>query len=287
MSERKNTYRGRLLPTYRWDDWDTRKSDPHQLSDLDGKLLVCTAEVLKDFMADMERDGTEVLPPQSVIFPILEMNVSKRSSATRKAEHLIEKGEITIPPSSMIPTFMNSGHAIPGVEDHYMGSDHPSQELFAYNRLGKTSWQNQKFGAHCLKAIEFAHPNGVVTATNGPLRVKAHESSRDSDKESEGWVILSSKASIATIAENGRRASLISRVTGAVDITSPLLTKSETEAITELTGYERPFGDSTDTRVVMARKALLVDALLRTDGQESSPFRPVIQTVYLTQQPQK
>ena len=286
MSSETYTYRGRLLPTYRWDDWDGRDPAPHQLSNLEDKLRASTANVLRDFVHESGLAGKQVLPPASVISPIIAMNIAKRTSATRRAEDLVEKGEITIPPASLIPTFMNSGHEIPGVEDRYMWNDHPSQELFAYNRLGKKSWLNRRFGEHCLKAISFAHPHGEVRASEAETRVKAHASTVDTDTASEGWIIVSSKTPIASIDENGRRASLISRVTGAVDITSPWLYSDETEAILELSQHDR-LPDDTPISVTMAQKALLLNALNRHDGNQNSAFHPVIQTVYLTQQSQK
>lgn len=286
MSNETYTYRGRLLPTYRWDDWDKDNSNPHQLSELEGKLLVSTANVLHDYIQESGLAGLHILPPASVISPIIAMNIAKRTSATYKAEDLVEKGEISRPPTSLIPTFMNSGHEIPGVEDRYMHADHPSQELFAYNRLGKKSWLNQRFGAHCLKAIGFAHPNGHVEASDGHTRVKAHVLGPDADTASDGWVIVSSKTPIASISENGRRASLISRVTGAVDIRSPWLYQDEVTAIEELSRHDR-LTDEQPLSVVMAQKALLLGALNRHDGSPDSAFHPVIQTVYLTQQTQK
>ena len=226
-----------------------------------------------------------MLPPTSVIAPIIAMNVAKRTSATYKAEELIEKGEISIPPASLIPTFMNSGHEIPGVEDRYMWNDHPSQELFAYNRLGKKAWFNRRFGAHCLKAVKFAHPHGIVQPSDEPTRVKAHDT-LPPDATADGWLVVSSKAPIATIEENGRQASLISRVTGAVDMTNPWLYQDETDAFRELSKYVAEPGEEPTPRV-MAQKAMLLAALERHEGNANSAFHPVIQTVYLTQRPQK
>lgn len=247
--------------------------------------MVSTSSVLRNFILEKEELGRQVLPPSSVIAPIIAMNVAKRTSATRKAEQMVEKGEIEIPPASLIPTFMNSGHEIPGVEDRYMWNDHPSQELFAYNRLGKKAWLNRRFGAHCLKAISFAHPHGTVRPSDVETRVKAH-ATFGPDDATEGWIVVSTKTPIATISENGRHASLISRVTGAVDISNTWLYADEADAIKELSEYDADPGES-PTPAVLAQKAMLLSALERHEGNENSAFHPVIQTVYLTQQPQK
>jgi hypothetical protein len=287
VSKIDTTYSGRLLPTYRWDDWDTRNPEPHQLSKLEDKLLASTSKVLHNFIQEAEEIGDHVLPPESVISPILTMNVAKRSSATRNAEVLIHKGEITTPPASLIPTFMNSGHTIPGVQDRYMLNDHPSQELFAYNRLHKKSWLNRRFGEHCLKAIGFAHPNGIVESSKHDTRVKAHASPYALDTSADGWVIVSTKSTIASVYENDRRASLISRVTGAVDITSPTIGREEADAILELAQCDKIYENAASAASVIAQKALLLEALNRNDDTENNAFHPVIQTVYLTQQSQK
>lgn len=214
------------------------------------------------------------------------MNVRKRSSAVRRAEADIAAGDIVAPPPSLIPTFMASGHELPGVEDGYMRDDHPSQELFAYNRLQKTSWLNRRFGEHCLKAIKFAHPHGQVEPSALPVRVKAHAptASAAGGRRAKGldeWVVISTKAPIATIHENARQAALISRVTGAVDLTSPKLSAEVTEAISDLSAHD-PLPDH-ESAAVLAQKALLLDALIAHDGSGTNPFYPVIQTVYLTQ----
>ncbi len=281
MSETPNTYQERLLPTYRWD----RK---HKLSSSESELLSYTEKSLLKFRESMESDGNSLLPPQTVVRPIISMNVRKRTSATRHAEEAIARGEMIAPLTSLIPTFMASGHPIPGVEDSYMKDDHPSQELFAYNRLGKKSWVNRRFGEHCLRAIGFAHPEGTVRASSSAsTRIKAHSVvqagvASNGQHFPDEWVIISSKTPIATVEENGRIATLISRVTGAVDLTNPLLAQQETEALVDLSGHE--VVHEHQTAAVLAQKALLVDALLRTDDTEGNPFHPVIQTVYLTQQ---
>jgi hypothetical protein len=217
------------------------------------------------------------------------MNVAKRSAAMHQAEAGIAGGAIVAPPTSLIPTFMVSGHRIPGLEDGYMTYDHPSQELFAYNRLGKRSWLNARFAQHCLRAVGFAHPSGTVEASSaGSLRVKAHSSMpRLEGADSNGldaWAVVSTKSPIATIRENGRQASLISRVTGAVDLTSPELTWGETDAITWLADHEAL--PESDVEFALGQKAVLRDALERLDESEKNPFYPVVQTIYLTQQPQ-
>jgi len=274
--------RARLLPTYRWDDWDDRTGQ--RPSDDKIKLRDSTARLLLDFARQTK--GTR--PPESVIIPIVDMNIAKRTLAISRAEQLVEYGQITRPPVSLIPTFMASGHAILGVEDGYMLSDHPSLELFAYNRLGKKSWLNRRFGEHCLTAIGFAHPHGVVRPGDMPTRVKAHSPTpgqQDGATGSEEWVIVSSKSPIATITENGRHASMISRVTGAVDLSSQQLSSAEKEAISQLAMHER-FADL-PPETVLGQKALLLDALERNDESPLTPFYPVLQTVYLTQLDQK
>ncbi len=281
MSVTANTHPERLLPTYRWD----RK---HQLSSSETELLNYTEKSLLAFRESLPSDAAMLLPPHSVVRPIVSMNVRKRTSATRQAEEAIERGEMSAPHTSLIPTAMASGHAIRGVEDSYMKNDHPSQELFAYNRLGKNAWINRRFGEHCLRAVGFAHPEGTVRASSDLTRVKAH-SVGHSNVSSRGrtipdeWVIVSSKTPIATLEENGRVATLISRVTGAVDLTNPHLTTQETEAIVELSQHEVVYEHQ--TAAVLAQKALLVDALMRMDDNDDNAFHPVIQTVYLTQCP--
>lgn len=280
MSVTANTHPERLLPTYRWDDEDN-------LSSSESELLKYTEKSLLSFRESMGDDAAVLLPPHSVVRPIVSMNIRKRTSATRRAEEAIERGEMIAPLTSLIPTFMASGHAITGVEDSYMKNDHPSQELFAYNRLGKNSWVNRRFGEHCLRAIGFAHPEGTVQASSGSTRAKAHSMGQSNvgshSSIPDEWVIVSSKTPIATIEENGRVATLVSRVTGAVDLTNPHLTHQETEAIVELSGHEVVYEHQ--TTAVLAQKALLIDALLRMDDKDDNPFHPVIQTVYLTQCP--
>jgi hypothetical protein len=269
--------RGRLLPTYRWDETDYLSNSEMKLRDLTSQLLI-------DFIEGSD-DPEAFTPPKGIISPIVAMNVHKRSSAMRQAEAQIATGQIVAPPPSLIPTSMASGREIPGVEDGYMSGDHPSQELFAYNRLGKKSWQNKRFGEHCLKAIGFAHPNGTVTSSDAQTRVKAHAPGLGiygtNGDGLEEWVVISTKAPIATIDENERQAALISRVTGAVDLTSPLLDRHVTDAITHLS--ERDPLPEHDSELVLGKKALLLEALEFYDGSEDNPFYPVIQTVYLTQ----
>lgn len=279
VTEKARNFRDRLLPTYRWDEKD-------KLSSSELELRRTTSSLLLDFLHQSKDGQTEAfIPPEDIIFPIVAMNVRKRSSAMRQAEALIEAGDIVAPPSSLIPTFMASGREIPGVEDGYMRADHPSQELFAYNRLQKKSWLNRRFGEHCLKAIGFAHPHGEVVPASAPTRVKAHAPALvPSGKHTKGldeWVVVSTKSPIATIRENGRQASLISRVTGAVDLTSPELGSEVTQAIIDLSEHD-PLPNH-ESAQVLAQKALLLDALEFYDGTDVNPFYPVIQTVYLTQ----
>jgi len=215
------------------------------------------------------------MPPIGVVLPIADMNVAKRSAAMRQAEAGIAEGTIVAPPTSLIPTFMVSGHRIPGLEDGYMTGDHPSQELFAYNRLGKRAWLNSRFAQHCLRAVGFAHPSGIVeTSGSGSVRAKAHSSMpRLEDAHSYGldaWAVVSTKSPIATIRENGRQASLISRVTGAVDLTCPELSLDEAEAITWLADHEAL--PEHDIEYALGRKAILRDAIERFDGSEKNPF---------------
>ena len=239
-----------------------------------------------NFISNESSEGRTVVPPTEVIAPIISMNVIKRTSATRRAEQLVEKGQIEIPLSSLIPTFMNSGHEIPGIEDPYLMHDHPSQELFAYNRLGKKAWLNRRFGQHCLKAVSFAHPHGSVQPSTMPTRIKAHATGADIDHSTDSWIIASTKTPIARIDERGRQAQLISRVTGAIDMSNPLLHNEEIQAISELAQYDAERGERL-TPHILAQKAVLLDALERHEGDSNSAFHPVIQTVYLTQQPQK
>jgi len=271
------------LPTYRWDEDD-------KLSDSETELRTHTSRLLNDFRSHAVKAGIDDLPPSDIIDAIATMNVAKRSSATRRAEHLIADGVIQRPPASLIPTFMQSGHEIIGLEDRYMTNDHPSQELFAYNRLAKRSWLNRRFGEHCLRAIRFAHPHGIVRASDTPTRVKAHSTAHvgmqtAQAKSQEEWVIVSSKSPIATIEEKGRQASLISRVTGAVDLTSPALKPDVIDAISDLARHEIVPEHAATT--VIGQKAVLLDAIVNHDEREDNPFYPVIQTVYLTQLAQK
>lgn len=283
MSNNNEKRQERLLPTYRWDEGS-------KLSDSETELRSYTSRLLNDFRTQAVEAGYDDLPPSDIIDAIATMNVAKRSSATRRAERLIADGVIQRPPASLIPTFMQSGHEIIGLEDRYMTNDHPSQELFAYNRLAKRSWLNRRFGEHCLQAIGFAHPHGIVKASDAVTRVKAHSTvhvglSSGHATGPDEWVIVSSKSPIATIEENGRQASLISRVTGAVDVTSPVLKPDVIEAITDLARHEIIPEHAANT--VLGQKAVLLDAILAHDEREDNPFYPVIQTVYLTQLAQK
>lgn len=287
MSIKSAENQARLLPTYRWDEWDERKGQ--KVSTDEPKLFASTQKRLLEFLRENAAEaGSEPRPPEDIINSIISMNVAKRSLATRRAEALIEKGEVLPPPISLIPTFMASGHVVLGVEDEYMKHDHPSQEVFAYNRLGKNSWLNLRFGEHCLTAMALAHPNGVVEPSAIPTRVKAHATvSRPSEEGAvaNDWIIVSSKKPIATITENGRRASLISRVTGAVDTGSSLLKPHESDAIRNLSEHE--VISNHVTAAAIGQKALLLHALERLEGLPDNPFYPVIQTVYLTQLDQK
>jgi hypothetical protein len=272
------------LPTYRWDDWDTRTGT--KVSDDEDKLRASTSALLLEYLRE-ESESAEGLsrPPIEVITPIVNMNIDKRTAATKRAEVMVEQGVISRPPVSLIPTFMASGHAIIGVEDGYMRGDHPSQELFAYNRVGKKSWLNRRFGEHCLKAISFAHPGGLVEPAVAPTRVKAHSTDPIFDQSiadmNEDWKIVSSKTPIAVIRENGRSAALISRVTGAVDLASEQLSDDERIAIHSLA--EQADIHTHDATTTLGNKALLLSALERSEESQDNPFHPVIQTVYLTQ----
>lgn len=281
MSIEQSSAHDRLLPTYRWSQKDQRVSGTEK--DL-GRL---TSLRLINFLHEFGED--ETLPPEGVILPIVGMNVHKRTAAVQRAQELIVAGEVSAPPPSLIPTFMASGHEIAGIEDGYMTHDHPSQELFAYNRLGKKSWLNRQFGEHCLRAIGFAHPHGDVQAATSPTRAKAHSPMIGlTDVDSNGldeWAVISTKTPIATIHENGRQASLVSRVTGAVDLTSSELADQELHAITWLSQHEMLPEHASD--VALGNKALLLDAIERHDGSSKNPFYPVIQTIYVTQQPLK
>lgn len=277
-------HRARLLPTYRWDDWDERTGT--KVSTDEDKLRASTRALLLEYLRGQNGDTDELThPPTEIIAPIVDMNIAKRSAATRQAEMLIEEGIINKPPVSLIPTFMASGHPIVGVEDGYMRADHPSQELFAYNRIGKKAWLNRRFGEHCLTAIGLAHPHGAVTPSYTPTRIKAHPTTPIYDHSrssmNDDWRIISSKTPIALIHENGRRAALITRVTGAVDLTSPELSEDERAAVRNLSddSAERQY----ECVTTLGDKALLLSALDRTEGTEENPFYPVIQTVYLTQ----
>lgn len=228
------------------------------------------------------------MPPEGVVLPIVAMNVAKRSAAIREAVADIAAGKIVAPPTSLIPTFMTSGHSIAGLEDGYMTDNHPSQELFAYNRLGKRSWLNAKFAKHCLRAVGFAHPNGVTMPATESVRAKAHSplaGLRHADSNGlDDWAVVSTKSPIASIYENGRKAELISRVTGAVELTSPELGLDETEAIAWLAKHESL--PDTNIDFTLGQKAILGDAIERLDGSDKNPFYPVVQTVYLTQRPE-
>lgn len=269
--------RDRLLPTYRW----TKDGKP---SGSEIQLGRQTSNLLLDFLHE---HGDVSMPPEGVILPIAAMNVAKRSAAMRQAESDITEGKLFAPPTSLIPTFMVSGHSIAGLEDGYMTNNHPSQELFAYNRLGKKSWLNVRFAQHCLRAVGFAHPNGITTPSVDSMRAKAHSPLAGLKGAEENglneWAVISTKSPIACILENGRKAELISRVTGAVDLTSPELRGEETEAITWLANHESL--PETNVTYALGQKAILRDAVERLDGSEKNPFHPVLQTVYLTQKP--
>jgi hypothetical protein len=242
---------------------------------------------LLDFRRAADKGSREALPPADIIRAIASMNVAKRSVAIRNAEAMIKNGEISKPPSSLIPTFMAAGRELPGVEDSYMKEDHPSQELFAYNRLGKRSWLNRRFGEHCLTAIGFAHPSGIVEPAIAPTRVKAHRPEIISvggsvNGISDEWIVISSKNPVAQIYENERQAALISRVTGAVNVNkSTHLEKKTLDAIVHLSRPESVFEH--DESTILGQKALILAALEQFDGADDSPFYPVIQTMYLTQ----
>lgn len=269
----------RLLPTYRWDEKDS-------LSASQAELRSKTTKLLLEFRQSAPRDSRKTLPPENIIKPIVKMNVDKRTFAIHNAEEMIRQGEIATPPPSLIPTFMAAGRELPGVEDRYLKDDHPSQEIFAYNRLGKRSWLNKRFGQHCLTAIGFAHPSGSVEPAAAPTRVKAHRPAtiaghRIQPDQTDDWTIISSKTPIALIQEDARKAALISRVTGAVDLSKLSDDHDALDAVTHLSRPESVFEH--DEATILGQKALLLDRLEHFDEADDSPFYPVIQTVYLTQ----
>lgn len=267
---------GRLLPTLHWDkSWAESKP---------AMVMAMSQRILGEFLEVHGSESENDLPPVDVVLPIAAMNVGKRMIMKQEAERSIKAGLLREPPTSYIPSFMGSGNFIPGLEDGYLNDDYPSLELFAYNRLGKKSWLNSRFAAHCLRAVGLAYPDGQVHASEPALRTKAHSASRltgQKTTDSEDWLIISSKSPIATVSKNGRDAMLVSRVTGAVDLSNPHLTNEESDSILELSMHEKI--PDCDIERSLAQKALLADAIIRNDGSGESPFHPVIQTVYLTQ----
>lgn len=265
----------RLLPTIRWDEILTEDKTEllprKQIATYASKLQQATNAVFSEYMESPEHAIPDVDPV--AIAHAAEYNLKKRGQALLRGVALVEDGLAQIPSPTMVPSTMLIGDEVPGIRDPYLDQPHPSQELFAYNRLGKMSMFNPEFAAHCVQALQFAYKRGEVVAKQQCTDAKIISDCGESDE----WALVSVKTKIADIAHDGRTAQVVSRATGVIDLTSPELRPRHTELIEELQDPDVP------REVLMSRKLALLDLLYVNDGRGHSPIFPVIQSTYITQ----
>jgi len=246
----------RRLPTFRFDE--NKPDDVHQLP----KVTV------KRFEAFLNESGSEWLPPLDVIYSIVRVNSGKREKAFLRA---IEEAGDHFPPQTTINSIMNYGGPIPGVRDRYLDADYPSHEVFAYNRLGKRSMLNRKFGEKCIEAMQYAYPESTETGQFENLRARVH---RVVETDDERLAVVSTKETIDNRQYNGRTSLLVSRVTGVARLDHEAMSPEVVNAIENL-------AEDTEVEQIIGAKALLADFIESSDG--SSAVLPVIQTIYQTQ----
>lgn len=248
----------RQLPTFRFDENTT---------DDVKRLLYVTNERFKNFLDDNEEP--EWLPPFDVINSIVRVNTQKRETAFLRA---VDEAEGAYPPQTTINSIMNYGGAIPGVDDRYLDADYPSHEVFAYNRLGKRSMLNRKFGKRCIEAMRYAYPASIEKGQFESLRARVH---RIVDTADEPLAVVSTKETIDHREYNGRTSLLVSRVTGVARLDHDAFDVTTRQAIETLADHK------CGTDRLMGAKALLTDFIRSCDDTDA--IVPVIQTMYQTQ----
>jgi len=210
---------------------------------------------------------------------VVRVNVAKRNKAfQRTMAEVAANPHMNKPPDTYLPTIMNVGAPIPGIEDRYLDDDYPSREVFAFNRLGK-SFTNERFARHCLLALDIAYPESDSVEVSGGLRVKAHRLLPNSS-----LAVVSSKQVIGARRRGERETSLISRTTGVIDLDTAAITHDERFAILKLIDYENTYVH--DGGFLPKAEASLCKAALRgliLDGTREDSVNPVIQTVYQAQ----
>ena len=217
--------------------------------------------------------------PLDVARQVVNVNVTKRGRAHDRAVAELKNNPSLLVPVSMLPTIMNAGETLTGLEDPYLDDDYPSHEVFAFNRTGKESFRNQMFARHCMRALEIAYPGSEAVDSCKSFRVKAHRIIPGTT-----MAVVSSKQTIGTHRKSDRETSLISRTAGLVDLNDSRLNDSELSAIQELIEFEnRKIRDGevlSDTDAALFKSAL--QAMILDDEREGLVL-PVIQTVYQTQ----
>lgn len=250
----------RKLPTFRF--------DKNTAEDVE-YLRKITSDRYETFLRDLSETDSDVwISPREVIASIVRVNSQKR----QKAFLQVLNGENELPPETVINSIMNYGASIPGVVDEYLEDDYPSHEVFAYNRLGKTSMLNRKFGEKCIEAMRYAYPESDELGQFENLRARVH---RVVDTAEGRLAVVSTKETIDRRSYKDRTSMLISRVTGVARMDHESISPAIEGAIETLADYQ------CDVERLMGAKALLTDFIREND--DSDAVLPVIQTMYQTQ----
>lgn len=234
-------------------------------------LREVTYQRYEDFLDGIDEDTAMHmwLPPYDVISSIVRVNSQKRQKAFRRT---VEAAQGNLPPETIISSIMNYGAPIPGVADYYLDADYPSHEVFAYNRLGKLSMLNRRFGKRCIEAMQHAYPESVQVGAFENLRARVH---RILDTSGEKLAVISTKEAVDRRTHNDRTSLLVSRVTGVARLDHAVMDSGVKRAIETLAEH----ACSTDR--LIGAKALLTDFVREYDDSEA--VLPVIQTMYQTQ----
>ncbi len=251
----------RKLPTFRFDE--------HRIDDVE-KLPSVTSRRYDDFLANPANlDSSVWLPPIDTIHSIVDVNTQKRQKAFLRA---VAESDDKFPPQTIIASIMNYGSSIPGVVDRYLDEDYPSHEVFAYNRLGKHSMLNRKFGKECVTAMGHAYPESTELGQFENLRARVH---RIIETENERLAVVSTKETVDRRQYNGRTSLLVSRVTGVARMDHAAMSPCVEQAIETLAEHHD------DHTRMLGAKALLKDYVHEHDGDGA--IVPVIQTMYQMQ----
>lgn len=249
----------RKLPTFRFDE--------HTVRDMD-LLAKATAKRYEEFLEDAA-DEQVWIPPLNVISSIINVNSQKRRKAF---EQTAATADGKFPPQTTIASIMNYGGPLPGVPDRYFEDDYPSHEVFAYNRLGRASMLNRKFGEKCIQALDYAYPDSRPLGQFEDFRARVH---RIIDAGDEPLVVVSTKETIDRREHNNRTGLLVSRVTGVARMNHEAMKPDVAQAVESLADRH------CDVRDLVGAKAVLAEYIQEQDG--TGAVVPVIQTMYQTQ----